>query len=104
MSVTRNILRENRTYPEGSALSKRALFCHPSSGLMLGPLVRSFMGMLLLRYGTRQSILVTGKVCLGGYLPLALVRFLSVTGADPGGAGACGLSEGGVAAGGLAGA
>ena len=47
--VTRNMLREKRTYPEGSALSKSVLFCHPSSGLMLGPLVRSFMGMLLLR-------------------------------------------------------
>ena len=101
MSVTRNILRAKRTYPEGSALSKSVLFCQPSSGLMLGPLVISFMGMLLL---TRPSILVTGKVCLGGYLPLALVRFLSVTGADPGGAGGCVLPEGGVAVGGLAGA
>ena len=100
MSVTRNMLREKRTYPEGSVLSKSVLFCHPSSGLMLGPLVRSFMGMLLLRYGTRPSILVTGKVCFGGYLPLAL----SVTGADPGGAGGGVLPEGGVAAFGLAGA
>ena len=41
---------------------------------------------------------------LGGYLPLALVRFLSVTGANPGGAGGCILPDGGVAAGGLAGA
>ena len=49
MSVTRNMLREKRTYPEGSALSRRVLFYQPSSGLMLGPLVRSFMGMLLLR-------------------------------------------------------
>ena len=27
VSMTRNILREKRTYPEGSALSKRVLFC-----------------------------------------------------------------------------
>ena len=69
MSVTRNMLREKRTYPEGSALSKSVLFCQPSSGLMLGPLVRSFMGMLLLRYGTRPSILVTGKVYFGDTCP-----------------------------------
>ena len=49
VSVTRNILREKRTYPEGSVFSRSVLFCHPSSGLMLGPSVRSFMGMLLLR-------------------------------------------------------
>ena len=45
MSVTRNVLREKRTYPEGSALSKSMLFCQPSSGLMLGPLVRSVVLM-----------------------------------------------------------
>ena len=49
VSVTRNILREKRTYPEGSALSKSVLFCQPSSRLMLGPFGRSFIGMLLLR-------------------------------------------------------
>ena len=49
VSVTRNILRAKRTYPEGSMLFKSVLFCQPSSGLMLGPFVRSFIGMLLLR-------------------------------------------------------
>ena len=69
--MTRNILRERRTYPVSSALSKSVLFCQPSSGLMLGPL-KKLHGDVALEVGDTSIDTRHWEGLLRGILALGL--------------------------------